>query len=135
MKGLLADINAGPHLAVILIHLESTEWLEIWQSLQLTVHTFVEIGLAQDTPDSVIWQECQNRELVLITNNRNNEGEDSLEATIRQRSESSSLPVVTIGDAERVLHDRHYASRVTTRLLEHLIDMDSLRGTGRLWVP
>ena len=42
----------------------------------------------------------------MITGNRNDDGPDSLEATTRNENQPESLPVITIGDADRVLRDR-----------------------------
>ena len=46
-----------------------------------------------------------------------------------------SLPVFTLANEQRVLRDRLYAEAVADRLLEFLFDIDSYRGTGRLYVP
>ena len=46
-----------------------------------------------------------------------------------------SLPVFTLAGDQRVLRDRLYAEAVADRLLEFLFDMDSYRGTGRLYLP
>jgi hypothetical protein len=70
-----------------------------------------------------------------ITANRNAEGPDSLEAAIRTLGTARSLPVVTIGDPDRLLRDRDYAQRAAAQLLEYLLDLENLRGTGRLYVP
>ena len=61
--------------------------------------------------DRDLWQLCQQREIVLLTANRNDEGPNSLEATIRTLNASSSLPVLTIADPELVLASRDYAER------------------------
>ncbi len=45
------------------------------------------------------------------------------------------LPVITIGDPDRLLRDRDYAQRVAAQLLEFLLDLENLRGTGQLYVP
>jgi hypothetical protein len=70
-----------------------------------------------------------------VTSNRNAEGSDSLEATIRALSTPNSLPVFTLADAQRVLQERSYAERVADRLLEYLFDIDNCRGVGRLYLP
>jgi hypothetical protein len=36
---------------------------------------------------------------------------------------------------QRVLRDRLYAEAVANRLLEFLFDIDSYRGSGRLYLP
>ena len=78
---------------------------------------------------------CQDHDFVLITSNRNQKGPESLEATIRDRTTTESLPVLTLADAERFRHDREYADRVVASLLEILFEIDSFRGTGRLFLP
>jgi hypothetical protein len=71
----------------------------------------------------------------LITGNRNAEGEESLEATIRRETTPHSLPVLTIGDPAKLMHDREYAERVAARLIERFHELERLRGAGRLYLP
>jgi hypothetical protein len=78
---------------------------------------------------------CQAEELILITANRNNDGPDSLEATIQAHGTPQSLPIFTLADPNRVLSERTYAEAVADRLLEYLYDIDNLRGAGRLYLP
>lgn len=78
---------------------------------------------------------CQQREIVLLTANRNDEGPESLEATIRALNHPRSLPVFTIADPELVLVSRDYAERVAIQVLEYLLELDNFRGVGRLYVP
>ena len=73
--------------------------------------------------------------MILITSNRNDDGPDSLEATIRTHGTPHSLPVFTLADAKRVLKERSYAELVADRLLEYLFDIEGLRGAGRLYLP
>jgi hypothetical protein len=70
-----------------------------------------------------------------VTGNRNDDGPDSLEATIRNENQPDSLPVITIANTERVLKHRQYAHTVAERVLEKLIAIDDFRGTGRICVP
>jgi hypothetical protein len=58
-----------------------------------------------------------------------------LEATIRQYNTPHSLPVFTIGDLDNFRKSRVYAERVLERLYEYLLDIDTVRGTGRLFLP
>jgi hypothetical protein len=46
-----------------------------------------------------------------MTGNQNDDSTDSLEATIRNENPRDSLPVITIGEADRVLRDRVYAEQ------------------------
>ena len=72
---------------------------------------------------------------MLITANRNADDPTSLEVVIRQRNHSRSMPVLTLSDADRILHDRQYAEAVARRLLEILLEIELYRGTGRLFLP
>jgi hypothetical protein len=135
MQGILADINVGKQLRSVLMIWTSETWREIWDALGLRVFSFARLGLSHRSPDSLIWRTCQREQLVLITANRNEEGPDSLEATIRNENQPDSLPVVTIANARRVLSDRAYAERVAESLLDYLMRIDEYRGTGRLYVP
>jgi hypothetical protein len=72
---------------------------------------------------------------VLITGNRNQAGPTSLEAVIHTSNTPWSLPVLTIGEPQRLLRGRVYAQRVVERLLEYLIDLENLCGTGQLYLP
>ena len=101
----------------------------------MQIFDFGTLGLSNRSPDSLIWRTCQREQLVLITANRNEEGPDSLEATIRNENQPDSLPVVTIANAKRVLRDRDYAERVAASLLDYLMRIDEVRGIGRLYVP
>jgi hypothetical protein len=51
-------------------------------------------------------------ELILITDNRNKNDPDSLEATIQSRNTLTSLPVFTIANVPHLRASRPYADRV-----------------------
>jgi hypothetical protein len=135
MKGILADINIQGHFNILLHHWQSEVWKGFWEELGLAVHTFKEWGLESTAADSVLWKECQQRQVVFLTANRNDEGPESLEATIRTCNTPESLPVFTLADAKRFLKDKGYAARVAVKLLEYLHDIENYRGAGRLFVP
>jgi hypothetical protein len=75
---------------------------------------------------------AQANQMVLLTANRSMKGKNSLEQVMR---EDASLPVVTIGDADRVLTDPDYRNRCVDRLIEIVFDIDDYKGTRRLFVP
>jgi hypothetical protein len=135
MKGILADINIGKQRKAILAVWVSDAWRELWTGLGLSVVSFPALGLSYNASDALIWRTCQREGLVLITGNRNDDGTDSLEATIRNENKPDSLPVITIADQDRVLQDRLYAERVAESLLDYLMRIDEVRGAGRLYVP
>jgi hypothetical protein len=135
MKGIVADNDIRKHWALLLGRIQSEQWREFWISLNLTVETFETLGLPENVADATLWHRCQERQIILITNNRNQDRPDSLEATIRIHNKSSDLPVLTLANARRFLHDKEYAERVAEQLLRYLLDIEGLRGTGRLYLP
>jgi hypothetical protein len=135
VKAILSDVNIEGHVQILINILESAAWQGVWALFNLQAYTFRDLGLDAKTPDVVLWQVCQQQEVILITANRNDDGPDSLESTIRTMNTIQSLPVFTIADADRILHSRTYAERVVERLLDYLIDIDNYRGTGRQYLP
>jgi hypothetical protein len=131
----MADHNIEGHFTVLLRIWTSDVWEELWGSLGLEVESFVRLGIAYDTSDRELWQMCQQREIVLITANRNDEGPDSLESTIHDLNNLSSLPVLTIANPALVLTSPDYAERVAIQILEYLLYLNNFRGVGRLFVP
>ena len=73
--------------------------------------------------------------MVLLTANRSVKGNDSLEQVIREENTSTSLPVVTIGNTDRVLTDTDYRNSCVDRLIEIVFDIDDYRGSRRLFIP
>lgn len=135
VKGILADIHMKGPVADLARAMQGPTWVEFWNDLDLDLVTFEDVGLTATTTDEEIWHKCQEQQLVLITNNRNQESPDSLEATIRRYNGPKSLPVFTIGDLDRFRKDRVYAERVLERFYECLVDMETLLGTGRVFLP
>lgn len=135
MWAIMADHDIEGHLQILLRLLESPAWQPLWTELAVRVESFTTLGLPTDTTDAVLWQTCQAHHILLLTGNRNEEGPDSLEATLQVANTPTSLPVLTLGEPQRVLSSRAYARRVVERLLEYLIDVENLRGTGRLYLP
>ena len=86
---------------MVLLRLWTSDvWRTVWESLEIEVESFERLGLPYNTSDRDLWQLYQQRKVVLPTANRNDEGPDSLEATIRTLNAPSSLPVLTIADPE-----------------------------------
>jgi hypothetical protein len=135
VKAILSDVCIELHVNILITSLTGTYWRELWTDFGLEHHTFRDLGLAPGTPDSKVWDFCQRKHMALITANRNEDGPDSLETAIRTRNTGESLPVFTIGNAEEILHSREYVERVVERLLDMLMHIDRVRGTGRIWLP
>jgi hypothetical protein len=135
VKGILADANCEGHFALLLRFFEQSWRQDVWEFLNLAQLSFADVGLRQDASDREVWTVCQSEQIVLVTANRNDEGPESLEATIQHQNTPESLPVLTLANERRVLRDRPYTERVADRLLETLFDIDSYRGTGRIYLP
>ena len=86
-------------------------WASGEEQLKTPTLTFADVGLAPDTSDSLAWQLCQGQGLVLVTANRNDDGPDSLEATLRKHNTATSLPVITLADPEGIRHSGAYAEQ------------------------
>lgn len=135
MTGILADWNVGGHVLALVRRAQTDPWREFANELGLRLFLFRDVGLEQEARDADVWDLCQREGLVLITANRNDDGPDSLEAVIRTRGTRASLPVFTIGNADRIFQSSEYADHVVERMLEFLLDLEKLRGTGRLYLP
>ena len=79
---------------------------------------FEEVGLLIDSSDRVVWKVAQENQMILLTANRSMKDEDSLEQVIREENTQNSLPVVTVGNADRVLNDSSYRERCVDRIVE-----------------
>jgi len=135
VKGILADANCAGHLALLLRLFQQYWRQEVWEFLRLAQVSFADLGLLPGASDREVWEVCQREQVVLVTANRNDEGPESLESTIQQQNTPQSLPVFTLANDQRVLRDRQYAETVADRLIEVLFDIDSYRGTGRIFLP
>jgi len=135
VNGILADVNIEGYVDALVAWMQAEPWRLFWDHLRLRYVHFADVGLAPDAPDSLVWETCQREELILITDNRNKKDADSLEATIQARNTPSSLPVFTVANVGRLRASRDYADRIIDKLLDSLLRIDALRGTGRLFLP
>jgi hypothetical protein len=135
VTAILGDYNSEGHVEALVTALGSGEWREYWTELKVTVYTFAQLGLPGTTPDDELWRLCQREQIVLLTANRNHDGPTSLEAVIRAENRPDCLPVMTLADADRVIQSRGYATEAAVQLLDYLLRIDDLSGTGRLFLP
>jgi hypothetical protein len=63
VKAILGDINIQGHMQVLVTLLEGEVWRDLWSSLQLTVLTFLDVGLSPRASDAVVWQTCQQEQI------------------------------------------------------------------------
>jgi hypothetical protein len=73
--------------------------------------------------------------MVLLTDNRNSVGGDSLAQTLADELTAESLPVLTFGNGKRFLADREYRRLCAERVAEMLFEIEKYRGVPRLYVP
>jgi hypothetical protein len=135
VTGILADWNVGGHALALVRRAQADPWREFADELGLKLFLFRDVGLESTARDVEVWELCQREGFVLVTANRNDDGPDSLEAVIRSRGTPASLPVFTIGNSDRIFQSADYADRVVERMLEFLLDLNAVRGTGRLYLP
>lgn len=135
MPVILCDENVEGHGAHIWMRMQSAEWRDFATALDVTFRTFREAGLDPASSDNAVWRYCQSKGFYLLTSNRNEEDESSLEATIRREGTPTSLPVFTLPMADRVFSSPAFLERVVDKLFTYILDANNIRGTGRLYVP
>jgi hypothetical protein len=135
MLRIMSDNDVQGHVTRLMDICQASPWAELWRDLGCVLCTFEDLDLAEDAADSAVWQACQEGRVLLVTGNRNAEGPESLEITIRQQNQPGCLPVLTLADPDRIARDRAYAELVIERLFDILIDVEVFRGAGRLYLP
>ncbi len=135
MKGILADVHMGPYVESLVRQMQSDYWADFWNEIKVQLYQFEDVGLAPEATDMEIWDCCQAEQLVLVTNNRSQHTDDSLETAIRTLNTPTSLPVFTIGNLDRLRASRSYAEAVVEQFYDYLLDIDRVRGAGRLYLP
>ncbi|MGH9850541.1 MAG: ACP S-malonyltransferase [Blastocatellia bacterium] len=111
--------------------LRETGWDQL---LTVEFRRLRDFGLPNNLPDQEIWRFAQQRQIWLLTNNRNYDSETSLQATIDRENTLNSLPVITLSARER-LGDPEYRQQAVLGLIEIIISPEKFLGTGRLYVP
>lgn len=128
----LVDHNLRGHAVLLSGSILNGGWLD-WVSIQFV--TFDEMRLPVNSDDRVVWQLAQSNQMILLTANRSMKGKNSLEQVMREETTPGSLPVITIGNADRLLNDPEYRERCATRLVEVVLDIDGYKGVSRLFIP
>jgi hypothetical protein len=128
----LVDHNLRGHALLLSGSMVIGGWLD-WVVIRFI--TFEEVGLSINSDDRIVWQLAQSSQMILLTANRSMKGENSLEQVMREEMTSTSLPVITISDADRLFNDSEYRQRCAVRLVEIVIDIDVYMGVSRLFIP
>ena len=131
MINFLVDYNLDGYAPAFLGILAKNGWLDI---LPISFVTFKETELSMDSSDRTLWCFAQSNQMIILTANRNMKGKNSLEQIIREENTANSLPVVTIGNIER-LDEFNYRERCVDKMIEIALDIENYRGVGRLFIP
>ncbi|MBI2809160.1 MAG: ACP S-malonyltransferase [Planctomycetes bacterium] len=135
MPVILIDTNIEGHGAHIWMHMRTATWQDLTDALGVTMRQFCDVGLDAASPDDVVWRFCQAEEFYLLTSNRNEESDNSLEATLRREGTPTSLPVITLPLPDRVFQSSSFCDRVVEKLFDYLLYAENIRGAGRLYLP
>ena len=139
MQVILSDQNCEGHARAIFDMVTYRGYLE-WIPMELK--RFDEVGLRRKADDETVWRFCQENSYLLLTDNRTgDDGQISLELTIRRLVTSESLRatlawrVITIGNVGRVLARPEYCKRCADKLAEIVFELEKYKGITRLYIP
>ncbi|MBO1351856.1 MAG: ACP S-malonyltransferase [Hormoscilla sp. GUM202] len=128
----LIDHNIKRHAVLMYGMIVKQGWLN-WE--QINFITFAEMKLPIESNDRIVWRLAQSNQMILLTANRSSKGEDSLEQVLREENTPTSLPVLTIGNADRLLYEASYRERCVDRLMEIVLDIENYKGVTRIFIP
>jgi len=128
----LIDHNLRGHAVILSGYLTASGWLDL---IPIRFISFEAVGLAVESDDRVVWRFAQTNHMILLTANRSMKGKDSLEQVMREENTPMSLPVVTIGNLDRVLVEPDYRERCVNRLVDIVVDIEDYRGARRIFIP
>ena len=141
----LVDHNLEGHALLLLGSLTNQGWIDLfpirfvlqgWIDLFPIRFVLLEAAeLSMSSSDRVVWRFAQASQMILLTANRRMKGRDSLEQVLREENTPNSLPVATIGDADRVLTDPDYRDLCVNRFLELALYIDNYLGSRRIFIP
>ena len=106
-----------------------------WEEYNLVEFvTMREVGLDAASPDRDVWRYCQSNGLILLTGNRNQDDETSLEQTLCTENTEASLPVLTITDRQQLV-EADYRERCIETLITIVFDLPNYLGSARQFIP
>ena len=129
---ILVDHNLRGHSVVLAGRLAASGWLDL---ISIRFVLFEEIGLEVNSDDRVVWRCAQANEMILLTAYRSMKGEDSLEQVMREENTPTSLPVITIGNINRLLAEPEYRDRCVNRLVDIVVNIEDYEGARRIFIP
>lgn len=128
----LVDHNLEGHALLLSGSITNQGWQDLFPIRFILLE---EIALPANSSDRIVWRFAQTNQMVLLTANRRMKGSDSLEQVLREENVPTCLPVVTVGDADRVLNDPNYRELCVNRLVEIALYIENYLGTSRIYIP
>ena len=138
MRGLLADGNVQGHrLYLRRLLLAVIDLSTVLAESHIYLVTFSDLDFPRDIDDRELWNRCPQASWVLFTDNRNNDGPDSLQATLSDSWRVGHLPVLTLSSKDRFQRDRVYAEQVAADIAEVLFGVPDKQylDRPRIYVP
>ncbi len=138
MAGLLADVNVQGHLPYLVRLLQAMGLTEVFESLNLRFVTFRDLGLDRGMDDRPLWNYCQSERWVLFTDNRNDDGPNSLKRTLDDSWILGHLPILTLSNKGRFENNRVYADKTAADIANVLFDVYTTGSScdqPRIYVP
>ena len=132
MISVLIDHNIAGQAAWIWKTLPKEEWHAY--GLEKFMR-FDECGLDQEATDRHIYRFVQSHRMLLLTSNRNNRDVDSLERAMREEGIATSMPVITLANADRAFGDYAYRLSSALALSQISLDIECCLGSRRIYIP
>lgn len=128
---ILVDHNIEGQSLLLAGTLGEQGWLEF---LPMRFVRLTEVGLLSESSDREVWRFAQANQMFLLTNNRNNDGKDSLQQTLDDENTTISLPVINMRRPNRI-YENDYREACAERLLEIVLYPEDYLGTQRQFIP
>jgi hypothetical protein len=128
---ILLDHDIEGHAKYLQAGLRETGWDS---DLSIEFVRLHDLALSEEASDQDIWRFAQQHRLLLITSNRNQENETSLQATIERENTPEALPVLTLSQANRLLLS-DYRQQAAHKLAEVIMYLENYLGVGRIYIP
>lgn len=127
----LVDHDIEGHAVRLWQQLAGQGWLDL---IEINMVTFLDVGLDINSSDREVWRFAQANAMILLTNNRNMKDKDSLEQTLRDENSTTSLPVLTISNVDR-LRQKTYCLACATEIVEVVLYLEDYLGRSRVFIP
>ncbi len=123
MQGVLADVNVQGHLRYLQRRMATLGLAALLAESGIRFAVFQELDLHPKIDDRTLWNRCQQDQWVLFTDNRNDDGDDSLGATLADSWRPGHLPILTLTSKDRLEHNPEFADIVAKEIAELLFEI------------